>query len=63
MGITIHYGGFLKNLDSLPKLVEELTDIAESIGWEYSPLIHKLCEPFGKSQQVLLRGLPILKIL
>jgi len=34
MGVTIHYQGQLDRLEYLPKLIEELTDIAGSMDWE-----------------------------
>lgn len=34
MGITIHYGGKLKDRESLPALIEELEDIAQAMEWE-----------------------------
>ncbi len=38
MGITIYYAGHLKDVNRLPELVNELKDIAKSMGWEYSTL-------------------------
>lgn len=34
MGVTIHYRGKLDKPEALPRLLEELTDIARSIRWE-----------------------------
>lgn len=34
MGVTIHYRGNLDKLEALPKLLDELTDIARSMRWE-----------------------------
>ena len=38
MGITIHYGGKLKDRESVPVLVEELEDIAKNMEWECTRL-------------------------
>jgi hypothetical protein len=35
MGICIHYSGWLKTKKSLPHLIEEVRDIAESYKWQY----------------------------
>jgi hypothetical protein len=33
MGLSIHYQGGIDRIEDIPKLVEELEDIAESMGW------------------------------
>lgn len=33
MGLSIHYQGGIDRIENIPKLVEELEDIAESMGW------------------------------
>jgi hypothetical protein len=33
MGMTIHYRGCLKNIDLIGQLVDEVEDIAKSLGW------------------------------
>ena len=33
MGLTIHYQGGIDRIEDIPKLVDELEDIAESMGW------------------------------
>ena len=33
MGLTIHYQGGIDRIEDIPKLVNELEDIAESMGW------------------------------
>jgi len=38
MGLSIHYSGALDRIDELPQFVEELTDIAESMGWTVQPI-------------------------
>jgi len=35
MGLSIHYSGHLKNVESLPNLVEEIEDISKLYGWKY----------------------------
>jgi hypothetical protein len=35
MGLTIHYSGTLRNPELLPTLIQEATDIAESLKWPY----------------------------
>lgn len=34
MGISIHYSGRIDRLEDIDQLVEELADIAESMGWD-----------------------------
>lgn len=36
MGVTIHYNGKIKSLDKINPLIDELTDIAHSLEWEYT---------------------------
>lgn len=38
MGITIHYQGSLGQIAELPKLVEELGDIAKAMRWDSHPI-------------------------
>lgn len=38
MGLSIHYTGTIHRIDAIPQLVEELTDIARSMGWEAQPI-------------------------
>ncbi len=38
MGLSIHYRGRLKSPEAIPAITDELTDICESLGWEYSRL-------------------------
>ena len=33
MGLTIHYQGGIDRIEDIPKLVDELEDIAESMDW------------------------------
>jgi hypothetical protein len=35
MGLTIHYSGKLRNSSSIPSLIAEVVDIAESMQWSY----------------------------
>lgn len=35
MGLSIHYGGHLKNANSLPHLIEEVKDVAIASDWKY----------------------------
>ncbi|MGV3547826.1 MAG: hypothetical protein ACO1N4_12240, partial [Pedobacter sp.] len=35
MGLSIHYGGHLKNANSLPNLIEEVKDVAIASDWKY----------------------------
>ncbi|WP_396183486.1 hypothetical protein [Flavobacterium sp.] len=41
MGLTIHYSGKLKSASSLPKLIDEVIDVANSNQWEYSVFENK----------------------
>ena len=34
MGLSIHYSGTIHRIDAIPQFVEELSDIAQSMGWE-----------------------------
>lgn len=34
MGLSIHYSGKIHRIDAVPQFVEELTDIAQSMGWD-----------------------------
>lgn len=34
MGLSIHYSGKIHRIDAVPQFVDELTDIAQSMGWE-----------------------------
>lgn len=34
MGLSIHYSGTIHRIDAIPQFVEELSDIAHSMGWE-----------------------------
>ena len=38
MGLTIHYSGKIDRLETIPQFVEELTDIADSMGWMPQPI-------------------------
>ena len=38
MGLTIHYSGTIKDIRHVPGFVEELTDIADSMGWMTQPI-------------------------
>lgn len=40
MGLSIHYNGRLNNPQALPRLIEEVTEISDVMGWKY--------ELFGK---------------
>ena len=33
MGLSIHYQGGIDRIEDIPKLTEELEDIADSMGW------------------------------
>ena len=45
MGMSIHYRGKLDSLLQVDLLVHELTDIAETMGWEYSTLDEDWSKP------------------
>lgn len=38
MGLTIHFTGAIDEVADIPKFVEELADIAESMGWMAQPI-------------------------
>ncbi len=38
MGLSIHYSGTIHRIDAVPQFVEELTDIARSMGWDAQPI-------------------------
>ncbi len=38
MGLTIHYSGKIDQPETIPQFVEELTDIADSMGWMPQPI-------------------------
>lgn len=38
MGLSIHYSGKIHQIEDIPQFVEELTDIAQSMGWEAQPI-------------------------
>ncbi len=38
MGLTIHYGGSLRNVNDLPKITAEVKDICETMNWSYDLL-------------------------
>ncbi len=44
MGLTIHYSGRFNETASLPKLIEEVKDIAEIYKWKYSILEERFLE-------------------
>ena len=33
MGLSIHYSGYIRNKELLDSLIEEVTDICKSLGW------------------------------
>ncbi|MBN4065894.1 hypothetical protein JYT51_01015 [Candidatus Amoebophilus asiaticus] len=45
MGLTIHYRGQLADVNQISKITEELTDITESMGWEWNSLDKDFAEP------------------
>jgi len=45
MGITISYKGKLKSPDLIKSIIEEMQDIAKSMGWEYTLLDEDLEKP------------------
>ncbi|MFT4686783.1 MAG: hypothetical protein ACJATN_001123 [Neolewinella sp.] len=42
MGLTLHYFGKLTSPARIPELIDEVTDICESAGWEYKTFDHIL---------------------
>lgn len=49
MGMSIHYKGSLADLDTLPRLVDEISDICKILKWEYSTLDDDWSEPVCSS--------------
>ncbi len=45
MGMSIHYRGTLNYLGEIDALVDELTDIAETLGWDYTTLDEDWSKP------------------
>jgi len=45
MGISIHYRGGMDRTEDIPKLVEELADIAEAMDWQYQAINEDEAEP------------------
>jgi len=45
MGISIHYRGGIDRTEDIPKLVEELADIAESMDWQHQPINDDEADP------------------
>jgi hypothetical protein len=45
MGLTIHYSGAIDRIEDIPHFVEELTDIAESMGWMVQPINDDEADP------------------
>lgn len=35
MGLSIHYNGAIRDMDSIPAMVEEVKDVCESLQWTY----------------------------
>jgi len=38
MGLTIHYSGTIDRTEAIPQFAEELTDIADAMGWSAQPI-------------------------
>lgn len=61
MGLTIHFGGRLRNRESLPKLMDEVADICRSLDWDHHffddhveiPEHIELPEPFGQNPKTI----------
>ncbi len=45
MGITIYFKGHLENNNMIHSFIEDLTDIAETLNWEYEVLDEDWSKP------------------
>ncbi|MEO0508545.1 MAG: hypothetical protein AAF065_01655 [Verrucomicrobiota bacterium] len=45
MGLTIHFSGAIDHVEDIPQFVEELTDIANSMGWLAQPINMEETDP------------------
>lgn len=36
MGLSIHYSGYILEKEMLDSLIEEVSDVAKTLGWKYS---------------------------
>ena len=50
MGLTIHYSGTIDRTEAIPQFAEELSDIADAMGWSAQPInLDEATRPFAAS--------------